>query len=142
MVLKEILAISGEPGLFRFLAQGKNSIIVEQIETKKKSTAFGSAKVSSLDEISIFTEGEDISLSKVFDKIYEKENGGQAIDHKSDSKVLKEYFGSVLPEYDRDRVYVSDIKKVLQWYNLLQKNDMLVKEAPEEAPEEAKDVDA
>ena len=73
MVLKDFLAISGEPGLFKFIAQGKNSIIVEQLETKKRSSAYGSAKVSSLEDIAIFTEKEDVSLGKVFDIIYEKE---------------------------------------------------------------------
>lgn len=118
--------------MFKFIAQGKNSIIVEHIETKKRSSVFASTKVNSLDEISIFTRGEDRPLSKVFDAIYDMENGGQAIDHKSDAKTLKAYFLSVLPEYDTDRVYVSDIKKVLQWYNLLQKNGMLVREQPDD----------
>ena len=76
MVLKDILAISGEPGLFRFIAQGKNSIIIEHLETKKRSSAYGSAKVSSLEDIAIFTEKEDVPLGKVFDIIYEKANGG------------------------------------------------------------------
>ena len=83
MILKDILAISGEPGLFRFIAQGKNAIIVEHLETKKRSSAYGSAKVSSLEDIAIFTEKEDMPLGKVFDLIYEKENGGPAIDSKS-----------------------------------------------------------
>lgn len=133
MVLKDIIAISGEPGLFKFIAQGKNAIIIEHIETGKRSSAFGSAKVSSLEEIAIFTEGEDMPLSKIFDLISDKENGGQAIDYKADPEKLKAYFESVLPSYDKARVYVSDIKKVLHWYNILQKNGMLVKEEPEKA---------
>ncbi len=84
MVLKDIMAISGEPGLFKFIAQGKNAIIVEHLETKKRSSAFGSAKVSSLEEISVFTEKEDMPLAKVFDLIFEKEKGGPAIDYKAD----------------------------------------------------------
>ena len=83
MVLKDILAISGEPGLFKFIAQGKNAIIVEHLETGKRSSAFSSAKVSSLEDISVFTENEDLPLGKVFDKIFEKESGGPAIDSKS-----------------------------------------------------------
>ena len=136
MILKEILAISGEQGLFKFIAQGKNSIIVEHIETKKRSSFFSSAKVSSLEEILMFTNGEDIPLSKVFDAIYEKENGGPAIDPKSSNDALKAYFESVLPDYDRNRVYVSDMKKLFQWYNFLQRNNMLVKEDPEEEKKE------
>ncbi len=134
MVLKDILAISGEPGLFKFVAQGKNSIVVEHLETKKRISVFGSAKVSSLDEISVFTTGDDIALGKVFDNIYEKENGGATVDYKIASDQLKSYFQDVLPEYDQYRVYVSDMKKIVQWYNILHKNDFLVKE--EENPEE------
>ncbi|MBP5473831.1 MAG: DUF5606 domain-containing protein [Bacteroidales bacterium] len=136
MILKEILAISGEQGLFKFIAQGKNSIIVEHIETKKRSSFFSSAKVSSLEEILMFTNGEDIPLSKVFDTIYDKENGGPAIDPKSSNEELKAYFETVLPDYDRNRVYVSDMKKLFQWYNFLQRNNMLVKEDPEEEKKE------
>jgi hypothetical protein len=135
MVLKDIMAISGESGLFKFIAQGKNSIIVEHLETKKRSSAFGSAKVSSLDEISIFTEKEDMALSKVFDLIYEKEKGGPAIDFKSDPDKLKTYLNEVLPEYDKDKVYISDIKKLIHWYNILQGLNLLVKEEPEKPAE-------
>ncbi len=135
MVLKDIMAISGESGLFKFIAQGKNSIIVEHLETKKRSSAFGSAKVSSLDEISIFTEKEDMALSKVFDLIYEKEKGGPAIDFKSDPEKLKTYLNEVLPEYDKDKVYISDIKKLIHWYNILQRLNLLVKEEPEKPAE-------
>ncbi|HEX2975575.1 MAG TPA: DUF5606 domain-containing protein [Bacteroidales bacterium] len=134
MVLKDILAISGEQGLFRFLTQGKNAIIVEHLETKKRSSAYGSAKVSSLEDIAIFTEKEDMPLSKVFDLIWEKENGGPAIDPKSDSAKLLKWFEGILPEYSRNKVYASDIKKLAQWYNILHKLDLLVKE--DEKPEE------
>ncbi len=139
MVLKDIMAISGESGLFKFIAQGKNSIIVEHLETKKRSSAFASAKVSSLDEISIFTEKEDMPLSKVFDLIFEKEKGGPSIDYKSDPEKLKTYFAEVLPEYDRDRVYASDIKKVIHWYNLLLQLNLLIKEEPEKKEEKAEE---
>lgn len=135
MVLKDILAISGEPGLFKFVAQGKNAIVVEHLETKKRGSAFGSARVSSLEEISIFTEKEDLPLGKVFDLIFDKEAGGKAIDYKSDPEKLKAYFSEVLPEYDKDKVYVSDIKKVVLWYNILQTLNLLVKEEPEKDAE-------
>jgi hypothetical protein len=131
MVLKDILAISGEQGLFRFLAQGKNALIVEHLETKKRSSAHGSAKVSSLEDIAIFTEKEDMPLSKVFDLIHEKENGGQAPDLKTDPSKLTQWFENVLPEYSKNKVYVSDIRKVAQWYNILHKLDLLIKEEPE-----------
>jgi hypothetical protein len=130
MILKDILAISGEPGLFKFIAQGKNAIIVEHLETKKRSSAYGSAKVSSLEDIAIFTEKEDMPLSKVFDLIQEKENGGPAIDSKVDTEKLKIWFEGILPEYSKDKVYTSDIKKVALWYNFLHKLNLLVKEEP------------
>lgn len=138
MVLKDILAISGEPGLFRFIAQGKNSMIVEQLETKKRTSAFGSAKVSSLEEISIYTEKEDLPLGKVFDLISDNSNGGPAIDYKSDNEKLKAWFAGVLPEYDKDKVYASDIKKVAHWYNTLHALNLLVKDEPVKS-EEAKE---
>lgn len=131
MNLKDILSISGEPGLFKFVAQGRNAIIVEHLETKKRRTAYGSAKVSSLEDISIFAEKEDLPLGKVFDLIYEKEKGGPAVDSKSDANKLKAYFDEVLPEYDKNRVYVSDMKKVVVWYNILQKLGQLIKDEPE-----------
>lgn len=132
MILKEILAISGEQGLFKFIAQGKNAIIVEHFETKKRSIAHNSAKVSSLEDISIFTRNEDIPLGRVFDKIYEKENGGPAIDSKAPVDKLIGYFEEVVPDYDEKRVYASDIKKVFLWYNILQKLDLFVREKTDE----------
>jgi hypothetical protein len=131
MVLKDIVAISGEPGLFRFIAQGKNSIIVEHLETKKRKSAYGSAKVSSLEDIAVFTAEEDVPLGKVFDKIYEKADGGMVIDPKADGEKLKSWFAEILPDYSRDKVYVSDIKKIALWYNLLHTLNLLVKEEPE-----------
>ena len=133
MILKDILAISGESGLFKFIAQGKNAIIVEHLETKKRSSAHGSAKVSSLEDIAIFTEKEDMPLGKVFDLIYEKENGGLAIDSKSDAGKLRTWFEGILPDYSKDKVYTSDMKKVAHWYNILHNLNMLIKEEPESA---------
>ncbi len=148
MVLKDILSISGEHGLFKFLAQGKNAIIVEHLETKKRSSAYGSAKVSSLEDIAIFTEKEDMPLSKVFDLIYEKEKGGAAPAPKTDPSDLTRWFESILPEYSKNKVYASDIRKVAQWYNILHKLDLLIKEEPEKAenaekeePKEAAEVE-
>jgi hypothetical protein len=141
MNLKDYLAIAGEHGLFKFIAQGRNAIIVEHLETGKRTSAHGSAKVSSLEEISIFTESEDLPLGKVFDRIFEKEKGGPAPDAKEDAAVLKSYFEGVLPEYDKERVYPSDIKKVFLWYNTLQKLNLLVKEEAVSETEEGKKSD-
>jgi hypothetical protein len=142
MILKDILAISGEPGLFRFIAQGKNAIIVEHLETKKRSSAYGSSKVSSLEDIAIFTEKEDMPLGKVFDLIHEKENGGPAIDSKADSEKLKNWFEGILPDYSREKVYVSDIKKVANWYNILHSLNLLLKEEKEPVEEKGTDTTA
>ncbi|MBE9509831.1 MAG: DUF5606 domain-containing protein [Bacteroidetes bacterium] len=126
MDLKDIFAISGKPGLYKFISQGRNSLmIVENLEDKKRTTAFTTAKISSLEDIAIFTDTEDMALKDVFKAIYEKENGAASIDHKSSGKVLGKYFDEVIPAYDRKRVYVSDIKKVVLWYNILQKLELL-----------------
>jgi len=134
MNLKDILAISGEGTLFKFIAQGKNAVIVENLETGRRISAGGTAKVSALDEIAIFTTGEDIPLGKVMDMIWEKENGGETISYRLPDSDLKKYFAEALPDFDPDRVYTSDIKKVLHWYNILHKLNLLVKE--EEKKEE------
>lgn len=125
--MKEILSISGYSSLFKLISSTKNGIIVEDIETKKRMPAYSSAKVSSMSDIAIFkNDGEEISLIEVFKNIRNKENGGAAIDPKNaDNEVLKQYFAAVLPDYDRERVYVSHIKKVLTWYNQLQRCNML-----------------
>jgi hypothetical protein len=137
MILKDIMAISGEPGLFKFIAQGKNAIIVEHLESKKRSSVYGSVKVSSLEDIAIFTEKEDIPLGKVFNLIYEKSNGGPALDSKAEGNKLKSWFEEILPEYSKDKVYTSDIKKVALWYNILHKLNLLVKEETEANSEPA-----
>jgi hypothetical protein len=131
MNLKDILAISGEARLYRYMAQGRNAIIVENLENGKRSSVYGSSKVNSLVDISIFTENEDIPLGVVFDKIFEKENGGVAIDPKSSDNDLKKYFEEILPDYNKERVFVSDIKKVFLWYNKLHELNLLIKEEPE-----------
>ena len=136
MNLKDILAISGEGTLFRFVAQGKNAVIVENLETGRRFSAGAASKVSALDEIAIFTTGEDIPLGKVMDMLWEKENGGEVPSHKLPDAELRKYFAEALPDYDRERVYTSDIKKVLHWYNILHKLSLLVKE--EEKPAEEK----
>ncbi len=87
--------------------------------------AYTTAKISTLEDIAIFTETEDVPLKDILQKISEKEDGGPAIDHKAPADKLKVYFGEILPDYDRERVYVSDIKKILLWYNILQKNELL-----------------
>ncbi len=137
MDLSKILSISGKPGLYKMVAQSKNGAIVESLSDKKRFPAFATDRVSSLEEISIFTNDEDMSLKDVLKAIYKKQNGEKAIDHKADPKELKEFFENAIPDYDHDRVYISDIKKVINWYNLLHEYEML--DFSEEEKEE--DVD-
>jgi hypothetical protein len=125
MNLKDIMAISGHGGLFKFVAQGRNGIIVEGLEDKKRMNAYTSYKVSSLEDIAIFTESGEVPLKEVLKKIFEKENGAAALDGKADNAKLKTYMESILPDYDKEKVYVSDIKKLINWYNILQRNNML-----------------
>jgi len=122
MDLKEILSISGHGGLYKFISQARNGIIVEGIEDKKRMNAFAHYKVSSLNDIAIFTDEGEVPLKKVLKKIFDLENGGPALEPKPDDKKLKEYFEKLLPGYDREKVYVSDIRKVVLWYNILQRN--------------------
>lgn len=124
-MLKGILAISGNQGLYKLVAESKNNIIVESLETGKRMPAYTTSKISALEDIAIYTDSADIPLKDVFKLIFEKENGGEALGHKESAEKLKSYFSEILPEYDRDRVYVSDIKKVLLWYNILQEKNML-----------------
>ena len=135
-MLKDILSISGYGGLYKFISQGRTGIIVESLEDKKRMNASSTVKISALEDIAIFTDTEDLPLKDVFKAISEKENGGEAIHHKSSADELKNYFTEVLPDYDRDRVYVSDIKKVLNWYNLLRKFEMLNFDEEEEETKE------
>ena len=122
MSLEKILSISGKPGLYELKTQTRNGFLAESLIDGKKISVSGRHNVSLLSEIAIYTLTEEVPLGKVFSKIAEKENGGPAINHKSSKDQLEEYFFEVLPDYDEDRVYASDIKKVVQWYNLLQKN--------------------
>jgi hypothetical protein len=136
-MLKGILSISGHSGLFKMIAEAKNNIVVESLDTGKRMPVYSTTKVSALEDIAIFTENEDMPLKDVFKAIYNKENGGVALSVKSADKELKAYFQSVLPEYDKERVYTSDIKKVLMWYNKLQEKNMLdFSEADAETTEE------
>ena len=121
MELKEILAISGQPGLYKYVAQSTHGVIVESLLDGRRMNASATSKVSSLTEISMFTEGDDIPLADVFTKIYAHTGGREAVSPKEAPEKLKACFAEVLPDYDRDRVHVSDIKKCFAWYNILVK---------------------
>jgi hypothetical protein len=125
MDISKIIAISGYPGLFKVVAQAHNGIIVESLIDKKRMQAFSTYKISALEDISIFTTGDDMPLKDVLKKMFEMEKGQTSIDAKAGNEDLKSYMKKVLPEYDGERVHVSDIKKLITWYNLLEKNDLL-----------------
>ncbi len=125
MDLSKILSIAGKNGLFKVVSQGKNTVIVESLNDGKRFPAFGHEKMSSLEEISVFTTGDDLALKEVFKTFHEKLEGKPAIDHKSDNNTLKKFFLEMVPSFDQDRVYVSDIKKMVSWYNTLLQHELL-----------------
>jgi hypothetical protein len=128
--LTGIIAISGQPGLYKVVAQSKNGIIVEGLADKKRTSISSTAKVSSLEDISMFTTGEDKPVSEIMKAIFDKEKGGACIDAKADDKSVVAYFAAVLPDYDKERVYTSNMRKLFNWYNGLQTSGNLkVKEA-------------
>jgi hypothetical protein len=130
MDIKLIMSIAGHHGLFKYIAEGRNGVIVENLEDKKRINAYSSFKISSLSDIAIFTDSGEVPLKDVMMKIKEKENGGPALSPKASNDELKKFLESILPDYDRERVYVSDIKKLVQWYNILQKAQMLEFDEP------------
>ena len=126
MSLEKIIAIAGKPGLFKLITQTRAGFVAESLIDNKRLSVNVQQNVSVLSEIAIYTLTEEVPLKQVFLKIKEKENGQQTSVSAKDSKdALEEFFFNVLPDYDEDRVYVSDIKKVIQWYNLLQTHDLL-----------------
>lgn len=140
-MFERILTISGKPGLYRLLSQGRNMFIVEAVDaTKKRMPVYNSDKVVMLDDIAIYTDTEEVPLREVFAKIQEKENGVLSIDIKSSTpEELVEYFETVMPDYDRERVYLTHIKKIYSWYNILVENgvtDFVAEEAGDEADAE------
>ncbi len=140
MSLDKVLSISGKPGLYELKVQTRTGFVAESLVDGKKSTIGLKHNVSLLSEISMYTYNDEVKLFEVFKSIAKKENNGPAISHKADNSELVSYFREVLPEFDEERVYVSDIKKVLNWYNILQNRAMIAADTFAEAPtvEEAK----
>ncbi|KKB55855.1 DUF5606 family protein [Parabacteroides gordonii] len=138
-MLKTILSISGKPGLFKLVSHGKNMLIVESLTDKKRVPAYAKDKVISLGDIAIYTTETEVPLHEVLTSVKNKENGAK-VTVPSDSKELRTYFAEVLPDFDRERVYPSDIKKLLSWYNILigaEITDFTPEEAPVTAEEKA-----
>ena len=123
--METILSIAGKPGLYRLVSRGKMNLIVESLhEARKRMPAFATDRVTSLGDIAIYTDADDVPLWQVLKKLGEKELSKEATFNykKASSKELRKYFAEVLPDFDQDRVHDSDIKKLLQWYNILVKN--------------------
>ncbi len=125
MNLKKILTISGQPDLFELISNTSKGIIVESIVTKKRSQAFAQQRVNSLKDIAVFTQEGEIPLSEVFLKIYKKEEGKQAISHKSNAADIKAYFEEFFPDYDREKVQFSAMKRIIKWYNMLNEHGFI-----------------
>ena len=133
-----ILAIAGKPGLYKLVSRGKNNLIVEALDAShKRMPAFGSDRITSLTDIAMFTDSDDVPLMDVLESLKTLEEGKKSsVDYKKASgDELREYFAKVLPNFDRERVHVSDIKKLIQWYDILIENDITdFKEEKEEQP--------
>ena len=125
MSVEKVLAISGKPGLYELKIQTRSGFIAESLVDGKKLTVGLRSNVSLLSEISIYTQTGEIKLFEIFGRIANKESNGPAISHKASDAELVAYFAGVVPDYDADRVYVSDIKKVFSWYNMMQKANMV-----------------
>jgi len=136
-MLKDILYVSGKPGLYKMVSQGKNLMIIESLSDGKRIPVFSSDKIVYLKDIAIFTENGEIPLSEVFEKIKAKENGAKcAVDAKSGHEKLVQYLEEILPDYDRNRVYPSDIRKMMNWYNILVEAQLTDFAEPETETEE------
>jgi hypothetical protein len=133
MNLEKILAISGKPGLYALKIQTRTGFVAESLIDGKKITVGMKSNVSLLSEISVYTNTEEKPLTEIMRTIAIKEDNGPAISHKEENSNLIAYFLEILPDYDQDRVYASDIKKILNWYNMLQTNGLVSKELPAES---------
>ena len=136
MEFSKIISVTGKPGLFQVISQSKNAIIAESLSDKKRLAINATQNVSLLENIAIYTYEEDVPLFDVFKAIAKKTEGKQAISHKESGNKLASFFAEVLPNYDDERVYTSNIKKVIQWYNLLIDAEFDFSTAEEETSEE------
>ena len=135
MSLEKVLSISGKPGLFLLKSQTRNGFLAESLLDGKTINVSGRHSVSLLSEIAIYTLTAEVPLREVFQKIAKKEDGKESVSHKVSKEELEKYFLDILPDYDEERVYPSDIKKVIQWYNMLLKNNLTDFSEPEKKVE-------
>ncbi len=132
MNLESIISITGKPGLFKVISQTKNGLIVESVIDGKRTPVYASEKVSALTDISIYTHKDDMPLKEVYEKMYKKTAGKVAIDHKATPEELRSYFKEVIADFDEERVYNSDLKKLFLWFNLLIENKLLKPDSKED----------
>jgi hypothetical protein len=138
MDLKSIISITGKPGLHKVISQTKNGLIAESIEDGKRFPVYASEKVSAIEDISIYTTTEDVPLTDVYEKLFKKTEGKAAIDHKSKPEEIKKFIKQVV-DFDEERVYNSDLKKMIQWFNILVNAGLLKIEVKKEKKTTAKD---
>jgi hypothetical protein len=142
MELKDFISVAGKSGLHTIVGKSKNNVIVESLKDKKRFPIFNTNKISALSDISIYTYDEEILLSELFDRIQKKYKKEAAVSHLESAEELKKVFKELVPNYDQEQVYNSDIKKVFQWYNILHDTDNLIKEeSKEEKKESSGDAD-
>ena len=139
MELKDFISVAGKSGLHTIVGKSKNNVIVESLKDKKRFPIFNTNKISGLSDISIYTYDEEILLSELFDRIQKKYKKEAAISHLESAEELKKVFEELVPNYDQEQVYKSDIKKVFQWYNILHDTDNLIKEELKEEKKESSD---
>ena len=125
MNIEGIINVAGKPGLYKVISKSNNTVIIESLVDKKRSPIYSHNQANLLEEIGIYTYEDTTSLSDIFDAIAKKEDGKICLSHKSDKSEVLDYFREILPEYDEERVYFSDIKKVLQWYNLMHNTGLI-----------------
>jgi hypothetical protein len=140
--LTGIISISGQPGLFKIIAQSKNGIIIEGLADKKRTNIYSTTKVSTLADIGMYTTGEDKPIEEIVTAIFEKEKGGPCVNAKADDKEIAAYFAAVLPDYDKERVYVSNMRKLFNWYTILQTTGNLKEKDANAETEESKALKA
>lgn len=140
--LTGIISISGQPGLFKIVAQSKNGIIIEGLADKKRTNIYSTTKVSTLSDIGMYTTGDDKPIEEIITSVFEKEKGGPCVNAKADDKEIIAYFATVLPDYDKDRVYVSNMRKLFNWYTILQTTGNLKEKDSSAETEEGKALKA
>ena len=135
MKITDILAVAGKPGLYHVLASGSASIVVESMVDGKRSSVPGTARVSNLADITMYTHDDDVPLLDILNRMHDAQKGAEGPSHKDDAQTIRDFVDGIVPELDHDRVYQSDLKKLVQWYNLLVSKGAFPLEAPEQAEE-------